>query len=119
MYLITLGLEKLGDGCIVKNSNGAEFLDLSKVRCLTKGYEDALELKFIVKHTRRLTKTGKKVMSVEESQSEDERLANAKPVYIGGGIQLFESSGFQDQPAKSYTSTELPAFDTNSGGLPL
>lgn len=111
MDIVTLQLSKLGEGCIVKNAQGAEFLDLSKVRIAAKGYNDQWELSFTVKGSIKTTATGKRMLSVTENQTQEQRERKEPLVYIGGGIRLFEDSPIVDntsKPKSQAKATSLP-----------
>jgi len=116
MDLVTLKLASLGEGCIVANAAGNEFLDLSKVRAASKSdYNGEWELAFTVSATRDTTATGKRKLKVCESQTEDERKAKAPIVYYGNGIRLFED---RLDGAQESTPTPKPMPQVRGTGLP-
>lgn len=111
MDLITLKLAQLGEGCIVANAEGKEFIDLSKVRSAVRGYKDEWEIQFTVSASKKTTTNGYRILHVCESQTREEREAKKPFVFIGNGITLFERSA-DDRPAPSVSvPTPAPVSD--------
>lgn len=97
MEIITVVLEKLGQDAIVVNANGEYFLDLQRVDCIRRGYNDQYELNLLVKETGK-TKTGIPRLSIAKGQTEQERAAKKPLEWVGNGIILFRESGETQLP---------------------
>lgn len=110
MEILTVVLEQLGEGCIVTNAEGKDFLDLSKCRSINKGFKDKWELSFSSSANGKLAKSGKKLVSIVELQTEAERLAKQKYVYLGGGVRVYEDKDFSQSGGGSQPNynSELP-----------
>ena len=117
MDLITIRLKDLGTDCVVFNADGDAFLDISKCDIVTKGYNDEYELTCITKLTKKETSTGKKMVAVCKTQTEEQRLNKEPLVYIGGGIRLFEDGNSYDGlpvvTPSSKSSQTPPPFKAN------
>lgn len=90
MDLITIVVEDLGVDAITYDSKGNPLLNLAKVRCAKKGYQDKWELSVCVSKKKEQTPNGYTKLSVFETQSKEDREARLPRNYVGNGIRLFE-----------------------------
>jgi len=120
MELVTIRLSRLGKDCVVANENGNQFLDLSKVASISKGYNDELELKIAVRKARKKTTTGKQCLLVSEVQTREQIDAKEAPVWIGDGIILYEDNLGKDyEQANQQGQSQHQTMPPPPAGKPL